>query len=70
MMDFNWQFIIDVVQSLLILTTCIIALWQFRRNNRLEQILKIALGEVDININMGDYINKNRKKILDPPKED
>ncbi len=55
---------IVIIQGICIIFLGIVILSARRRSKRAEELLKIALGEVEVTINMGDYIRKNKKQIL------
>ena len=61
----NLPTIIEALQSILIIFILVILVYRGRRINNLEKVLKIALGEVDIKINMKDYIYKHKDEILE-----
>ena len=56
--------VMALIQSVAIILLGIVIISARRRSKRAEELLKIALGEIEITINMGDYIQKNKKQIL------
>lgn len=54
-----------IVNLVLLVISLTLIAYQFKRIKSLTSLLKIALGEVNVSINMGDYIGKNKKKILE-----
>lgn len=57
--------LIVLVEGLAVVFLGIAILSARSKAKSLEELLKIALGEVDVIINMGDHIKKHRKKILE-----
>jgi len=61
----EWMPIITIPILLILFMQCVVSMYLLKRVEVQEKLLKIALGEVDIKVNMGDYIKKNKKQILD-----
>ena len=60
----EWMPIMTIPILLILFMQCVVSMYLLKRVKAQEKLLKIALGEVDIKVNMGDYIKKNKKQIL------